>query len=91
MIIQQLTGICNFEKKAMGHEAMKLELIEWLTQLDDEETIEYLKLVKDSSSKDEEWWINLSATQKEAIERGLNDVDLGNVMAHEDVKKKYGL
>ena len=75
----------------MGHEAMKLELIEWITQLDDDDTIEYLKLVKDSSSKNEDWWTNLSSHQKKAIERGLNYVDEGNVMAHEDVKKKYGL
>jgi hypothetical protein len=29
----------------MGHEALKLELIEWLSGLEDEDTIEYLKVV----------------------------------------------
>ena len=32
----------------MGHEAIKLELIEWLAQLNDDDTIRYLKIVKDS-------------------------------------------
>jgi len=34
----------------MGQEALKLELIEWLTKLEDKETMEYLKIVKDSKS-----------------------------------------
>lgn len=34
----------------MGQEAIKLELIEWLTKLDDNETIAYLKIVKDAKN-----------------------------------------
>ena len=34
----------------MEQDAIKLELIEWLTKLKDNETIEYLKVVKDSKS-----------------------------------------
>ena len=33
----------------MGHEAIKLELIQWLTNLEDDETLDYLKVVKDSN------------------------------------------
>ncbi len=29
----------------MGREAIKLELIEWLSRLEDDETIQYLKVV----------------------------------------------
>ena len=39
----------------MGLEAIKLELIEWLAKLEDEDTIEYLKVVKDSKSEND-WW-----------------------------------
>ena len=38
------------QKNNMGQEALKLELIEWLTKLEDKETMEYLKIVKDSKS-----------------------------------------
>ncbi len=38
----------------MGHDAIKLELIEWLTRLEDEETIEYLKVVKDAKTEDKD-------------------------------------
>jgi predicted transcriptional regulator len=75
----------------MGHDAIKLELIEWLSKLEDDETINYLKVVKDSINVDNDWWDDLSMEQKNGIERGLKDVDEGRVVAHEDVKMKYGL
>ena len=75
----------------MGHEAIKLELIEWLTKLDDGETIDYLKLVKDSKASNNDWWCDLSEDQKSGIERGLNDVDAGRVTPHAIIKEKYGL
>jgi hypothetical protein len=76
---------------AMGHEALKLELIEWLTHLDDDDTISYLKIVKDSSETGSDWWQELSSEQKRGIERGLRDIDAGKVTPHDQVRKKYGL
>jgi hypothetical protein len=75
----------------MGHEAIKLELIEWLKKLDDDETIAYLKLVKDAGISNEDWWYDLTDEQKSGIERGLNDVETERVTLHDDVKLKYGL
>ena len=75
----------------MGREAIKLELIEWLTHLDDDDTISYLKIVKDSSETGGDWWQDLSENQKRGIEKGLHDIDTGRVTPHDQVKKKYGL
>jgi len=75
----------------MGHEAIKLELLEWLTKLEDDETINYLKIVKDSNVTHGEWWHDLTDEQKSGIDRGLKDVDAGRVTSHDNVKKKYGL
>ncbi|WP_010662455.1 hypothetical protein [Marinilabilia salmonicolor] len=75
----------------MGNEAIKLELIEWLTKLEDEETIEYLKVVKDSKSTEKEWWTDLTDSQKQGVERGLNDIENGPTVSHDDVKRRYGL
>ena len=72
-------------------EGLKLELIEWLTKLEDDETIQYLKVVKDSKPEDHNWWNNLDASQKERIEKGLKDIDEGRVFPHDEVKEKYGL
>ena len=57
----------------MGYDVIKLELIQWLTKLDNKETIEYLKIVKDSQSANNDWWDDLSDAQKQGIERGLDD------------------
>lgn len=75
----------------MGNEAVKLELIEWLTQLEDNEIIEYLKVVKDSNASGDDWWNDLTASQGEGIKRGLSDIDHGRITPNEEVKKKYGL
>lgn len=75
----------------MGHDAIKLELIQWLSKLEDDETLDYLKLVKDSMNTRTDWWHELTDEQKSAIERGLKDIDAGRIHSHQDVKHKYGL
>ncbi|MEI8114156.1 MAG: hypothetical protein WCI54_11025 [Bacteroidia bacterium] len=74
----------------MGHEAIKLELIDWLTKLDDDETINYLMIVKDSCESHQDWWHELKDEQKAGIERGLKDVDEGRVTSYDTIKLKYG-
>ncbi len=75
----------------MGLEVIKLELIEWVTGLDDQDTLEYLKVVKDNKSSTHDWYDDLNEEQRKGIERGLKDVDEGRVTDHDQVKKKYGL
>lgn len=74
----------------MGFETIKLELIEWLTNMEDEATIEYLKAVKDAKTE-KDWWEELTPEQKSGIERGLKDIDEGRVTSHEEIKKRLGL
>ena len=75
----------------MGHDALKLELIQWLTRLEDGETLDYLKIVKDSRETRSDWRHDLTDDQKAGIERGLADIDAGKVHSHEEVRLKYGL
>ena len=75
----------------MGHEAIKLELIEWLSKLEDDETLDYLKVVKDSNVSHDDWWYDLTEEQRAGIERGLKDIDAGRITPHDQVKLKYGL
>ena len=75
----------------MQHEALKSELLEWLSNLEDKETIEYLKIVKDSKSNDNDWWDDLTEAQKSGIERGLKDIESGRTLSHDEVKRRYGL
>ncbi len=75
----------------MENKAIKLELIEWLTILEDDATLNFLEIVKESSNKQDDWWNLLTDQEKSGIYRGLRDVDAGRVEAHEDVKTNYGL
>lgn len=75
----------------MGHDAIKLELIEWLTKLNDDETLDFLKIVKESRKNNQDWWFDLTNEQKKGIERGLRDISLGNVTLHSEIANKYGL
>jgi len=75
----------------MRQETIKLELIEWLAKLNDIDVLNYLKVVKDSRSNNKDWWNDLTEQQKLGIQRGLQDIDEGRVVSHNDIKKKYGL
>ncbi|MBZ0243726.1 MAG: hypothetical protein K8F24_10960 [Bacteroidales bacterium] len=75
----------------MGQETIKLELIEWLAKLNDIDILNYLKVVKDSRADNKDWWNDLTEQQKLGIQKGLQDIDEGRVVSHNDVKKKYGL
>lgn len=66
----------------------KEELIDWIRNLDDETTIEKLKLVKDATAENG-WWEELSEAEVASIERGLADEKAGRVIPHDEVKKRY--
>lgn len=74
----------------MKHEAIKLELIEWVTQLNDSDMLELLKTMKDYQESAPDWWEDLGEEQKKGIERGLKDIEEGRVVPHSEVMKKYG-
>ena len=74
----------------MGLDGIKLELIEWLTKLEDDNTIQYLKILKDTYAKND-WWNELSDEQIAGIQRGLKDIEVGRVIPHDEVRLKYGL
>jgi len=75
----------------MGQKAIKLELIEWLKKLNDIDTLNYLKAVKDSSFGNKNWWNDLAEEQRLGIQRGIQDIDENRIVSHTEVNKKYGL
>jgi len=75
----------------MQNEAVKLELIKWLTDLADFELIDHLKAIKDAQLSDNDWWNELTRGQKESINQSLKEIDQGKTISHKDVAKKYGL
>lgn len=68
----------------------KIEIIQWISQLSDKDTLKQLqKLKEDSLSKEAEILNKMSDEEIQTINRGLNDLDNNRIFSHEDVMKKY--
>jgi predicted transcriptional regulator len=58
----------------------KLNLIAWIEQLSDTNTLTFLEGLKESRSSND-WWDELSDTQKENINEGLKDAQEGRTVS----------
>jgi hypothetical protein len=65
----------------------KIELIEWLTRLQDEKLIKKVEGLKKEAEAD--WWDTLTAEQKEDIETGVTDLGAGRKKDLKKVLSKY--
>jgi hypothetical protein len=65
----------------------KIELIQWLTTLDDKSLIQKILELRKSETKD--WWNEISESEKISIEKGLSDADNGKVNSHSEARKVY--
>ena len=65
----------------------KIELIQWLSTLEDQSTIEQLIDFRKEKSKD--WWNSISNQEKIAIEKGIADADAGKLKDHSEARKLY--
>tara|TARA_R100000935_G_scaffold8148_1_gene17080 strand:+ start:255 stop:488 length:234 start_codon:yes stop_codon:yes gene_type:complete len=65
----------------------KIELIQWLSTLNDMSIIE--KIIKLREQEKSDWWDELSVSEKNSLEKGIKDADAGNLESHSDVKKIY--
>ncbi len=65
----------------------KLELIQWLSVIDDASLIEKVAKVRDDSVSD--WWNEISEAEKESIAIGIKDADAGLLKPHSEARAKY--
>ena len=72
----------------MDIHATKLELIQWLSTIENPSLIQKIKKLRDSQKED--WWNQLSQAEVDAIEEGMKDADEGNVVSHKEARKIYG-
>lgn len=66
----------------------KIELIQWLTTLEDYNIIKQMIDFKKSKSKD--WWNDISDAEKKSINLGLADAENGNLIPDSEARKIYG-
>ena len=65
----------------------KLELIQWLSTIEDSAIIEKIMDLRKRESKD--WWSSISESEKNSIEKGLEDADAGKLNPHTNARKLY--
>lgn len=65
----------------------KIELIQWLSALEDKKLID--RLFKFRMQENQDWWNNLFSGEQESIERGIADSESEKLSNHAEVKKRY--
>ncbi|MGM0650785.1 MAG: hypothetical protein ACQES1_09805 [Bacteroidota bacterium] len=74
----------------MNIQTEKLDLIEWISRLNDPSVIEKLRSIKESYSKSRDWYADLNDEELASINRGLKDIEEGRMNSHESAQKIYG-
>ncbi len=65
----------------------KIELIQWLTTLEDSSVIDQLMNIR--KKDDAGFWDESSLIEQKSIEKGIQDANDGKLTSHSTVKKKY--
>ncbi len=69
-------------------QATKLELIQWLSTLDNPKVLEQILAIRNTTKND--WWSEASANVQQSIEQGESDADSGKLHSHAEARKLYG-
>ena len=77
----------------MDMQTKKLDLIDWLVNLEDERILDKLSSFKNEETSD--WYDDVPEEAKASIQRGLEDVRQGKLIPHEkvmeNIRKKYNI
>jgi hypothetical protein len=65
----------------------KLELIQWLSTIEDTTIIEKIMDLRKKESTD--WWNSISEAEKKSINKGLKDAEGGKLKSHSSARKLY--
>ncbi|MGB3454384.1 MAG: hypothetical protein WBA59_11210 [Moheibacter sp.] len=67
----------------------KLELIQWLSTIED---MDFLEKISDLISREnkKDWWDETSQAERESIEKGIAQADEGKLNPHSKAREIYG-
>jgi len=72
----------------MTTQALKIELIGWLTQLNDKKVLESLASLKDSFVSGD-WYAGLTAAQKKSMQKGVENHRQGKYLTSSQFRARY--
>lgn len=65
----------------------KLELIQWLSTIEDPKIIDKIMDLIQQENKD--WWNSISENEKNSIDAGINDAEAGKLNDHSKARKLF--
>ena len=68
-------------------QTIKLELIQWLSTIEDMDVLK--KIVDLKKQENSDWWDDITAKEKESIEYGLKDAEAKKLKSHSVVKNLF--
>ncbi len=74
-------------KTSINLSGKKIELIQWLSTLEDSTVINKIIAIKNEEKLD--WWNSISEIEKQSIELGLLDAKAGKLIPHIKAKELY--
>lgn len=66
----------------------KLELIQWLSTLEDTSIIK--KLIQFRKEETKDWWDSISEEEKMSVEKGISEADNDQLKPQSEARKLYG-
>ncbi|MEI6748444.1 MAG: hypothetical protein ACOYMF_00875 [Bacteroidales bacterium] len=74
----------------MNLSAEKLEIIQRIIDIQDNDLIALLKKIISAPHVSEaDWWDTVTQEERASINKGLEDIQQGKVYSHDQVRKKY--
>ena len=74
-------------KAELNIQSKKLELIQWLSTIEDLSVLNKIIDLKKQENKD--WWNSISENEKQSVEKGLQDAEAGKLNSHSKAKQLY--
>ncbi len=65
----------------------KLELIQWLSVIEDGSLLDKIAALREQNSRD--WWNEISDAEKSSISKGIEDADAGNLKPNSEARDVY--
>jgi len=73
----------------MKIESLKLDIIQWIAQTNDEKLLKTLSSFK-KAAEDSDWWDSLTPSQIKSIREGIKDLQEGRYISDKEFWKRYG-
>ena len=74
----------------MSIQTLKKSLFELINSIEDAELLAACYKIL-SAGKEHDWWDSIGTNEKDAIKKGLEEVEEGEIVSHEEVMKEVSL